>query len=81
MDSGSAETSSMNLRGATITKNKNTFAKLQRERQKKRKAEEKRQRKLERKAAGPDFEADQTETYIEEEQEEVVGTEEVGTEE
>lgn len=61
MDSGSAKTSSMNLRGATITKNKNTFAKLQRERQKKRKAEEKRQRKLERKAAGTNQATDQTE--------------------
>ena len=36
--------------GSNIKKNKNTFAKLQRERQKKRKAEEKRQRKMERKS-------------------------------
>ena len=37
--------------GEPIKKNKNTFAKLQRERQKKRKADEKRQRRLERKAS------------------------------
>ena len=46
--------------GEPIKKNKNTFAKLQRERQKKRKADEKRQRRLERKA-GTDSSVNQPE--------------------
>ena len=45
-----------------IRKNKNTFAKLQRERQKKRKAEEKRQRKLERKNNPLESEAESSNT-------------------
>ena len=39
-----------NLRRPVIGKNQNTFAKMEREKQKRRKAEEKRQRRLERKA-------------------------------
>ena len=42
------------IQAATIKKNKNTFAKLQRERKKKQKADEKRQRRLERKALADD---------------------------
>ena len=51
------------LEGEPIKKNKNTFAKLQRERQKKRKAEEKRQRRLQRKAVDTNCAADQTEVH------------------
>lgn len=50
------------LKGAIIKKNKNTFAKIQREREKKRKADEKRRRKLERKAAGTNTTADQSDS-------------------
>ena len=39
-----------NLRRLVIAKNQNTFAKMEREKQKRRKAEVKRQRRLERKA-------------------------------